>query len=85
MNRVEFGYGYRRIDSGSVEPARIEVGPPQEDSIYQHSLSGRVALFKTLSKDQYERRSDFRAVASDLSLADAICRFRSAGYATALP
>jgi hypothetical protein len=31
-------------------------------------FSGRVAIFKTISKDQYERRSDFRAVASDLSL-----------------
>jgi hypothetical protein len=28
-------------------------------------------IFKTINKDQYERRSDFRAVSSDLSLSDA--------------
>jgi hypothetical protein len=28
-------------------------------------------IFKTINKEQYERRSDFRAVSSDLSLADA--------------
>jgi hypothetical protein len=28
-------------------------------------------LFKTINKDQYEQRSDFRAVSSNLSLSDA--------------
>jgi hypothetical protein len=73
MNRVEFGYGpLGRIDSGTVELGRVAVGPQQwkTDFINIH-FSGRVAIFKTISKEQYERRSDFHAVSSDLSLSDA--------------
>jgi len=32
---------------------------------------GRAVIFKTVNKDQYERRSDFSVVSSDLSLSDA--------------
>ena len=73
MNRVEFGYGLLgRIDSGTVELGRVAVGPQQwkTDFINIH-FSGRVAIFKTISKEQYERRTDFHAVSSDLSLSDA--------------
>jgi hypothetical protein len=70
VNRVEFGYGLLgRIDSGTVELGRMEVGPLLWKTAFINiHFSGRVAIFKTVSKDQYERRSDFRAVASDLSL-----------------
>jgi hypothetical protein len=70
VNRVEFGYGLLgRIDSGTVELGRVEVGPLLWKTAFINiHFSGRVAIFKTISKDQYERRSDFRAVASDLSL-----------------
>ena len=70
VNRVEFGYGLLgRIDSGTVELERMEVGPLLWKTAFINiHFSGRVAIFKTISKDQYERRSDFRAVASDLSL-----------------
>lgn len=70
VNRVEFGYGLLgRIDSGTVELERVEVGPLLWKTAFINiHFSGRVAIFKTISKDQYERRSDFRAVASDLSL-----------------
>jgi hypothetical protein len=70
VNRVEFGYGLLgRIDSGTVELRRMEVGPLQWKTAFINiHFSGRVAIFKTISKDQYERRSDFRAVARDLSL-----------------
>jgi len=73
MNRVDFGYGLLgRIDSGSVEFVRVEVGPQQwKTTLINIQFSGRAVLFKTVSKDQYERRSDFRAVSSDLSLSDA--------------
>lgn len=73
MNRVEFSYELLgRIESGTVELGRVEVGSQQwkTDFINIH-FSGRVVIFKTISKEQYERRSDFRAVASDLSLSDA--------------
>jgi len=72
VNRVEFGYGLLgRIDSGTVELERVEVGTQQWKTAFINiHFSGRVAFFKTISKDQYERRSDFRKVASDLSLSD---------------
>jgi hypothetical protein len=73
MDRVEFGYGLLgRIDSGTVEFGRVEVGPQQWKTAFINiHFSGRIAIFKTVSKDQYERRSDFRLVASNLSLSDA--------------
>jgi len=73
MNRVEFGYGLLgRIDSGTLELERVEVGPQLWKTAFINiHFSGRVAIFKTINKDQYERRSDFRTVSSDLSLSDA--------------
>lgn len=72
-NRVEFGYGLLgRIDSGTMEIARVEVGPRQWKTAFINiHFSGRFAIFKTINKDQYERRSDFRVVSSGLSLSDA--------------
>jgi hypothetical protein len=72
-NRVEFGYGLLgRIDSGTVELGRVAVGPQQWKTAFINiHFSGRAVIFKTINKEQYERRSDFRAVSSDLSLADA--------------
>lgn len=73
LNRVEFGFGLLgRIDTGTVEFARVEVGPQQwKTALIIIHFSGRAVLFKTISKDQYERRSDFRLVPRDLSLSDA--------------
>ena len=72
-SRVEFGYGlFGRIDSGTVEIARVEVGPEQWKTVFINiHFSGRLPVFKTISKEQYERRSDFRTVSSDLSLSEA--------------
>jgi hypothetical protein len=73
MNRVEFGYGLLgRIDSGTVELGRVPVGPQEWKTAFINiHFSGRLAIFKTISKEQYERRSDFRVVSSELSLSDA--------------
>ena len=73
MNRVEFGYGLLgRVDSGTVELGRVPVGPQQWKTAFINiHFTGRLAIFKTVSKEQYERRSDFRAVSNDLSLSDA--------------
>jgi hypothetical protein len=73
VSRVEFGYGLLgRIDNGTVELGRVPVGPQLWKTAFINiHFSGRVAIFKTISKEQYERRSDFRAVSSDLSLSDA--------------
>lgn len=72
-NRVDFGYGLLgRIDNGTVEITRTEVGPLLWKTAFINiHFSGRLALFKTISKDQYERRSDFHTVSADLSLSDA--------------
>jgi len=73
MNRVDFGYGLLgRVDSGSVELGRVEVGPLQWKTAFINiHFSGRAVVFKTINKEQYERRSDFRAVSDELNLADA--------------
>jgi hypothetical protein len=55
-----------------VELGRVAVGPQQWKTAFINiHFSGRVAIFKTISKEQYERRTDFYAVSSDLSLSDA--------------
>jgi hypothetical protein len=73
LNRVEFGYGLLgRVDSGTVELGRVPVGPQEWKTAFINiHFTGRLAIFKTISKEQYERRSDFRVVSSDLSLSDA--------------
>jgi hypothetical protein len=73
MSRVDFGYGLLgRIDSGTVELGRVEVGPLQWKTAFINiHFSGRAVIFKTISKEQYERRSDFRAVSGELNLTDA--------------
>jgi hypothetical protein len=73
INQVTFGFGLLgRIDSGTLEFERVEVGPQQWKTAFINiHFSGRAVILKTVNKDQYERRSDFRAVSSDLSLSDA--------------
>jgi hypothetical protein len=74
INPVEFGYGLLgRIDNGgTVEIGRVQVGPSQwKTALIDIQLSGRLVLFKTISKQQYETRSDFLAVPDDLSLSQA--------------
>lgn len=70
-NRVDFGYGFLgHIDSGgTIEIGRVQVGPSQwKTALINIQLSGRLVFFKTISKQQYETRSDYRAVSGDLSL-----------------
>jgi hypothetical protein len=74
ISPVEFGYGFLgHIDNGgTVEIGRSEVGPYQwKTTLINIQLSGRLVLFKTISKQEYEIRSDFRAVPGDLSLEEA--------------
>jgi hypothetical protein len=74
ISQVTFGFGLLgRIDSGTLEFERVEVGPQQwKTAFISIHFSGRAVIFKTINKDQYERRSDFSAVSSDLSLSDAM-------------
>jgi hypothetical protein len=73
VTRVEFGYGLLgRIDSGTLELERVEVGPQLWKTVFiDIHFSGRVALFKAISKEHHERRSDFAVVSSELSLREA--------------
>ena len=74
INRVEFGYGLLgHIDNGgTIEIGRVQVGPAQwKTALINIQLSGRLVFFKTISKQEYETRSDFRAVSGDLSLLEA--------------
>jgi hypothetical protein len=74
MNSVELGYGILgRIDNGgTIEIGRAEVGPLQwKTTLINIRLSGRLMLFKTINKQEYETRSDFHAVPGDLSLSEA--------------
>jgi hypothetical protein len=42
-----------------------------EDCPDQYSIIRRLVFFKTISKQAYETRSDFRAVSGDLNLLEA--------------
>lgn len=71
INGVQFGWGLLgHIDNGgTIEIGRVQVGPLQwKTALINIQLSGRLVFFKTISKQQYETRSDFRAVSGDLSL-----------------
>jgi hypothetical protein len=74
LNRVEFGFGFlgHIDDGGTIEIGRVPVGPSQwKTAVINIQLSGRLVFFKTISKQEYETRSDFRAVSADLSLLQA--------------
>ena len=71
---MQFGYGILgHVDKGgTIEMGRVPVGPSQwKTALINIQLSGRMVFFKTINKQQYETRSDFHQVGSDLSLADA--------------
>lgn len=81
VNPVKFGFGILgHIDNGgTIEFGRVPVGPAQwKTNLINVRISGRLILFKTLSKQQYETRSVFRAVSADLNLAQASELLRSA-------
>jgi hypothetical protein len=74
INRVDFGYGFfGHIDNGgTVEIERVPVGSLEwKTALINIQLSGRLAFFKTVSKQQYELRSGFCSVPGDLSLVEA--------------
>jgi hypothetical protein len=74
INPVEFGYGLLgHVDNGgTVKIGRVEVGPSQwKTALIDIQLSGRLVLFKTISKQECEIRSDFRPVPDNLSLSQA--------------
>ena len=74
INSVQFGYGiFGHIDNGGTfEIGRVQVGPSQwKTALLSIHLTGRMILFKTINKQQYEVRSNFREVPADLTLSQA--------------
>lgn len=74
INRVEFGWGFfgHIDDGGTIEIGRVQVGPSQwKTALINIQLSGRMVFFKTIDKQEYETRSNFRAVSGQLSLLEA--------------
>jgi len=71
MDRVDFGYGLLgHIDrGGTIEIGRAQVDTSEWKTTFVNiQLSGRMVFFKTISKQEYETRSHFRAVSGNLSL-----------------
>lgn len=71
LNQVDFGFGFLgHIDKGgTIEVGRVRVGPEQwKTALINIQLSGRLVFFKTIDKQEYETRSNFRPLPSELSL-----------------
>jgi len=74
VDDVNFGFGLLgRIEKGGTfEIARIQVSSSHwKTSLVDIHVSGRMLLFKTISKQQHETRSAFESVAQDLDLKQA--------------
>jgi len=71
MERVEFGYGFLGYveKGGTIEIGRVQIDASEWKTTFVNiQLSGRLVFFKTISKQEYETRSDFRSVPGNLSL-----------------
>jgi len=72
---VDFGFGLLgRIDKGGtfqIERQQVDRSRWKTSLVDVH-VSGRMVLFKTISKDQHVVRSDFRPVPSNLTVQEAI-------------
>ncbi len=71
---VEFGYGILgKLDKGgSFDMERVEVAPGNwKTRVLDVHLTGHVILLKSIAKDQAERRSNFRQVPANTTLAEA--------------
>jgi hypothetical protein len=74
ISRIDFGYGLLGyVDKGGrFEIHREQVSPTRwKTDLVDVHVSGRVILFKSVSKDHHEVRSGFQSVPTDISLSDA--------------
>jgi hypothetical protein len=77
MQEVDFGFGVigQLKKGGTIEVNRIRLSPgiwkTNSSKIY---INGRIALLKTLSKQQDETHSEFKRVAPDINIAQALQR-----------
>jgi hypothetical protein len=71
IERVDFGYGLlgHVEKNGTFEIRRTQVSDEHwKTSLVEVHIEGKVLLFKSISKDQREARTDFKPVARDISL-----------------
>lgn len=82
VERVDFGYGIlgHVEKDGTFEIRRVQVSDThwKTDLVDVH-IQGKVLLFKNVSKDQRESRSDFRPVSHEISLVGAKSLLEQAG------
>jgi hypothetical protein len=74
VERVDFGYGIlgHIEEGGTFEIRREQVSAGHwKTSLVEVHIRGKVLLFKNVTKDQRESRSDFRPVPHDISLESA--------------
>lgn len=72
---IDFGFGLLgRIEKGGTfHIGRSQAGDARwKTSLIEVHISGRIVFFKDISKDQREVRSDFKPVAPDTSVQDAV-------------
>ncbi len=80
LENVDFGFGLlgRLTKGGTFEIERTQVSSSHwKTHLVDINVSGRMLLFKTISKQQHETRSDFEPVSSDLDLKQAEQLLRS--------
>jgi len=71
VENVDFGFGIlgRIAKGGTFEIERIQVSSSHwKTNLVDIHVNGRMLLFKTISKQQHETRSDFKPVSKDLDL-----------------
>jgi len=74
LENVDFGFGVlgRLAKSGTFEVERTQVSSSHwKTRLVDIHVSGRMLLFRTVSKQQHETRSDFEPVSQDLDLRQA--------------
>jgi len=74
VDNVDFGFGIfgRIAKGGTFEIGRIQVGSSHwKTHLVDIHVNGRMLLFRTISKQQHETRSDFVSVSKDLDLKQA--------------
>ncbi len=75
IEEVDFGFGLlgRVNKGGEFEVRREQLSATQwKTSLVYVKMTGRLILFKTLTRDEREARSDFKSVSPNVSLQDAI-------------
>ena len=78
---IDFGYGFlgKIAKGGSFQIGREQVAENRwKTSLIDVHISGKLAFFKAISKDQRELRSAFRPVPAELSMQDAIALLAAA-------